>query len=896
MNHVADRFNYSINTSSFFESVFRNSSTTSILVMDTEGYILASNEAFRLAYGYKQGEVEGTHFSRLYTKDDQINGRPADEIRNAKLKGSISEHNFLVNRSGFSIWTRSETILAGDGAGKQFLIKYISDINHLKLLQESLQEKEFSDKILESINEPIVAIDSELKILKANKAFYDIFKNTVTEHEPRTNFITPVGKMQGEIRLKEILRKILPQNFTINEPETEYYFPRSGRKIMNLNFFQLNSDEEKEKRIIIVFKDVTKIRKTEQSLKKQLIQTQQILESLPIIAFTTDLEGRTTYLNKSWEIYTGDNTDLSVQQPDWSKYIHPEDFKTIESFYTEREKGFPFEKEIRMLRNSDQMYRWHLIQMKPVKKENNATGFWVGTSTDIHNEKTKTAGIEQILLESQELGKIATYEINLLTQEINCSPNMNKIFGIPAEQPITIKEIRSRLEQKDRDKADEIFKQAKEQLKGYSLEYVITHPDGKRISAMSRGKVYGDENNRAVRIVGTIIDITENKIKEEEINKLQTILLESQELSHTGSYEFDFTTKKLIFSPELYRIFGIEPGSEIPLDLCLSYINAEDRQKVKTRLESMSTEENTIESEFRITAGDGIEKILISKSRSICENGNKPTRLYGSVHDITNRKKVEEELIKANTELENRVQERNLALIESIEELKKVNHDLDTFVYTASHDLKAPINNIDALVQHLQEELSRDSREKEIVKEILKLINISIEKFRQNIADLSVTAKAKSGTKENNKANCDNIFRQVQSDLEDCILKFNAKLQSDFSKAPEIKMANKNLRSIMFNLISNAVKYSDPERKPLITLETMEENDFIILKVSDNGLGIPETDRDKVFSMYHRLHDHVEGTGVGMAIVKRIVDNNGGKIEIESEIGKGTTFNVYLKK
>ena len=100
----------------------------------------------------------------------------------------------------------------------------------------------------------------------------------------------------------------------------------------------------------------------------------------------------------------------------------------------------------------------------------------------------------------------------------------------------------------------------------------------------------------------------------------------------------------------------------------------------------------------------------------------------------------------------------------------------------------------------------------------------------------------------------------------------------------------------MYNMVSNALKYRSPLRRPIVILETETLSDeYIVLRIKDNGLGIKDEDKERLFSMYHRLHDHVEGTGVGMAIVKRIVDNNGGKIEVESEVGKGSEFKVYFK-
>lgn len=251
------------------------------------------------------------------------------------------------------------------------------------------------------------------------------------------------------------------------------------------------------------------------------------------------------------------------------------------------------------------------------------------------------------------------------------------------------------------------------------------------------------------------------------------------------------------------------------------------------------------------------------------------------IFDIQKQKLLEEHLKKANEEL--------LAKNES---LSHINRDLDTFVYTASHDLKAPISNIQALLSSLSEEMSEESRRS--VDEILNMLQESVDKFQETLKNLTQIAKSKSDQEEE-EVFFEEMVETVKNNLDDKIISSGISLHCDFSKAPSIRFSRKNLQSVMFNLISNAVKYRDPQRKPEIDIATQREDGYMVLKVKDNGLGIREEDKGRIFNMYERFHEHVEGTGVGMNIVKRIIDNNGGKIDVETEVGKGTTFRVYFK-
>ncbi|GAB3821019.1 hypothetical protein GCM10028895_22320 [Pontibacter rugosus] len=242
-----------------------------------------------------------------------------------------------------------------------------------------------------------------------------------------------------------------------------------------------------------------------------------------------------------------------------------------------------------------------------------------------------------------------------------------------------------------------------------------------------------------------------------------------------------------------------------------------------------------------------------------------------------------------NRALEERVAERTKELI-------RINKDLENFVYTASHDLKTPIINIEGLMRALQETLVENDVKLEEADAILNMIATSINRFRDTLTDLTEVAKLQYQEEDNQAiVSFEEILGDVTSNIKCMIHDAEAEIIQDFSLAPGVAYSRKNLRSIIYNLVSNAIKYKSPDRKPVINICSYPVDDYVVLSVQDNGLGLREQDHDKVFSMFTRLHDHTEGTGVGMSIVKRIVENSDGKIELSSELGKGSTFKIYIK-
>ncbi len=261
-------------------------------------------------------------------------------------------------------------------------------------------------------------------------------------------------------------------------------------------------------------------------------------------------------------------------------------------------------------------------------------------------------------------------------------------------------------------------------------------------------------------------------------------------------------------------------------------------------------------------------------------------RIDGAVitfNDVTALKKAQEELIASNAEV----------LLQKNIELTKINRDLDGFIYTASHDLRSPIANMEGLLNELTQSQYHDDTE---LRPLFEMMQTSIVKLKKTILELTEISKIqKSIENDVQEIALAGLIEEVTFSIRDLIEDSKAKITFDLHACPVIKFSTKNLRSILYNLISNAIKYQSPERTPKVDIKTAVQDGYCILIVTDNGLGIKKGNYEEMFSMFKRFHDHVEGTGIGLYMVKRIVDNAGGKIEMESELDKGTTFKIFLK-
>lgn len=300
--------------------------------------------------------------------------------------------------------------------------------------------------------------------------------------------------------------------------------------------------------------------------------------------------------------------------------------------------------------------------------------------------------------------------------------------------------------------------------------------------------------------------------------------------------------------------------------------------------------------------------ILEFKDGRIIERYSKPQiwqdKIIGRVwsfRDITQRRQSEEQVLKLNAELENRVKQRtrevnmlNKSLKKNIRELEITNEELESFSYTVSHDLRAPLRSINGFISVL--EAKYGSQIDPEAKKLLEVIAGNAKKMGQLIDDLLTFSRL--GKKEMEKSNID-MNEMINSLLKEIdITEWNSKTKVIVNNLLPIVGDRSLLGQVFFNLISNAVKYSRTKDEPIIMIESYadESQKENVYTVKDNGVGFNMEYYNKLFKVFQRLHtaNEFEGVGIGLAIVHRIVARHGGRVWAEGKENEGATFYVSL--
>ncbi len=230
--------------------------------------------------------------------------------------------------------------------------------------------------------------------------------------------------------------------------------------------------------------------------------------------------------------------------------------------------------------------------------------------------------------------------------------------------------------------------------------------------------------------------------------------------------------------------------------------------------------------------------------------------------------------------------------IKDLKEQEKLIADHEILLDTISHDIKNPLSNLVMAIELFKDVSQNDEKE---FNSLLKVVDTALIKMHKIIRELTEVRNTEYKYKTVEELlNFEHILEDVRLTLGDNISASSAIISSDIHIS-ELTFSRRKLRTIIYNLVNNAIKFKSPDRQLNILVTTTKEDEFIVISVKDNGIGIDESKFDAIFSKYYRLENAIEGSGIGLYLVKEIVSNAGGKILVKSQLDKGTEFQVYLK-
>lgn len=624
---------------------------------------------------------------------------------------------------------------------------------------------------------------------------------------------------------------------------------------------------------------------------------QQLMKHLPAALYTCDAEGRITMYNdaaaKLWGRRPVIGQDLwcgswKIFYPDGS----PMPLEDCPMAITLKEGRPVLGKEI-IIERPDGNRRFINPFPQPIFS---AAGKLTGAFnmlldiTGLKNEEKESAHLAAIVASSDDAIISKTLE-GIIT---SWNKAAERIFGYTSEEMIG-QSITKLIPEERLDEEAVILAKLK---KGERIEHFETKRVAKDKSILDISITTSPIRNRQGIIIGAskiARDITPQKQAERQIRKGEALFRMAVGSSQLGTWEYLPAEDKFSWSSESEKIWGLSPDTYLTPGQLLSHVFPRDIPALKEHALNALRTATDINARFRIIRHDNQELRWLWIQGKALPPDNAPERFVGTMLDITDEKMATEKLEKT-------VQERTHELLESNKRLEKSNHDLEQFAYIASHDLQEPLRKIRLFADILLRELHNDEK----VSKYISKIESSANHMSRLIRDVLNYSRLTKQDHSFVDINLNTVLADVLSEF-DLLIEQRQAVIHHANNLPLIKGIPVQLNQLFRNLIGNSLKFSGDHPEIEISCRNLSveqlpvetgsnSRDWVVLSFRDNGIGFDQRYADQIFSIFKRLNntDVYKGTGVGLALCKKIAENHHGFIVAESEEMKGATFNVYL--
>lgn len=619
----------------------------------------------------------------------------------------------------------------------------------------------------------------------------------------------------------------------------------------------------------------------------------QLADTMPQVVWTAHADGAITYINQQWAIYSGMTLAETQTQGMWPA-LHPADLAANRAQWQHAlARREPYEAEVRM-RRQDGVYRWFLERAHPMHDETGAVQQWFGVSMDITDRKAAEEALaahagELRVITDNILGFISYIDQEQYYRFVNAA--YEELYGRPREQ-ILGQSLHAML-------GDAVYEQVQpyivRALQGETLQFEATlaYPTGTR----TIWATYVPDVNQQGVVQGfyaLVTDISERKAFEEALRQseetAQQRLAELEAIYDTapiGLCVLDRELRWVRINERLAEINGFPAAAHLGRSVReLLPELAPAAEPILYEILVSNQPVRNMELHGETPAQPGVERIWREHWFPLHDHTGLVIGINVVAEEITERKRQEQQLKELNATLEERVRERTAALEQANQELARSNQELEQFTYAAAHDLKSPLRGIQHLVHWLNEDaaavLSPASQKH------LTLLRGRVQRMETLLDDM--LAYSRVGQIHYTLEKVDTHL--LVHNLIDLLAPPAGFIIAIPVRLPMLLTMRAPLETVLRNLLSNTIKHHHQPAGGYVEVTAQHQGAWVEFAIRDNGPGIDLAFHERIFGMFQTLQprDQVEGSGIGLALVKKILESYGGQIRVESTQGTGTTF------
>ncbi len=633
--------------------------------------------------------------------------------------------------------------------------------------------------------------------------------------------------------------------------------------------------------------------------------SRKVADFFPAIIYIYDVDSRKLkYINRRVTDFLGYSIeDVESWDNDPMRMVFKDDVDLVKNelqhfFSLDDKESYTYNSRLNHKQGNWKYFRTLGTVLK--RDENNKASSMLFIAQDITEEmeaSNKFKRLEELFNDTQDILKFGVWEWDVKEDKMVWSNGLYRLFGYDpiAERDslnVTPDFYMQHICEEDREK---VLKNREQLLNhhDYDSHYRIRDRNGRLKEVRDKCKVIRNKKNELLRVIGSTIDVTEQLQLYRNLADYKKMKQDNEEFLEYGTWEYEVNGNRLHWSDGMYRLFGYNPDAcrgvlEITEDLYRKHMDEEDFEKMKlVRQEMLEKQEEKYSWEFRIIANDGEHKKIETSGKLLYDANGNWIRTVGTSRDIT------------------RIRDFQQTLEDKIRDLNRSNKELEEFAYVASHDMNEPLRKITTFIERLNNKYKDDLGEDGRL--YLDRIVASVDNMRRLIDTLLEFSRTARSTQPAMMTDLNQILAEVRADLELKIEETNTVIESD--KLPTVEAVPSQMKQLFDNLLNNSIKFRQPGINPLIKIQSQRltkklkddlnldrERTWYKIDFIDNGIGFEPEYREKIFQIFQRLHGKTEypGSGIGLAICKKIADHMNGSIIAHGEPGKGAIFTLIL--
>ena len=868
-----------------------NSIGDAVIAADSSGLVTFLNPIARDLTGWQLEEACGLPILSIFRIIDEKTRQPAEDIVERVLREgcvvSLANNTVLVARDGREIPIEDSAAPIRNPSGETTgVVLVFHDVTEKRRAQEALKQ---SEELYRSLFDNMLNGYAYCRMLFEKDEPKDfVYLNVNSAFGALTGLENVIGKKVSEVvpgiresdaELFEIYGRVaktgIPERF-------ETYVEALGM------WFSISVYSPRKEHFVAVFDVITERKQAEEELLRANNEWERTFDSVPDLIAILDTRHRIVRANLAMAQRLGvtpeqcaglrccESVHGSLEPPEFCPHtLTLSDGKEHVAELHEERLGGDF-----------------VVSTTPLRDEHGVLFGTVHVARDITERKRMEEDLREnrsrldLALRSAHMG---VWHLDLIQDKRHFDDQVCHLLGIdPAKFCGTAEEFFGVVHPDDREMINAALVRTIEQDVPYETEYRVVWPDGSVHYISTRGMLVDDDNGRPVRVNGLTWDITGRKETEENSARLAAIVESTDDaiIGKTADGEI------ISWNRAAERIYGYT--AEEIVGRSISVLAPNDYpDEVPAILRRIGCGEDVKRCDTIRRRKDGRDIDVSLTISAIKDASGKISGASTIVRDITERKRMEDELRKSRNELELRVRERTAELRTTIARLDLLNQELQEFAFIASHDLQEPLRKIQTFGNLLIKNHTGvfDPQGQDYLKRMVKAA-IRMSELLRALLDYSRTGS----TKLNYESVClTEVAQDAISNLELLIAKLDGTV--GIGELPIVDADPTLLRQLFQNIIGNSIKYRKESEPPVVRIYGNIEDATCRITIEDNGIGFDQNYCQKIFKPFERLHGKnspYSGTGMGLAICRKIVDRHGGQITATGIPGQGATFIVTL--